>query len=344
MLAVAFGVVAAQPQLEREAPFSARIGALSEPGGSFDTDNLISNELSHLEVVPGLIERGVTGGAYVGVGPDQNFSYIARIRPSVAYIIDIRRDNLLLHLFFKAVFAEAPTRMDYLSVLLGRAPPASEPVQPTAPLQALLDQLERAEPLDRSQLRRRLESRLTASGVALTASDRDTIARFHDTFVKAGVGLRFQSHGRPPQWYYPTYRHLLLAGDRDDRPWGYLADEEAYGFVRQLQASDGVIPVVGDLGGPHAMRAIGRALAAADTPLSAIYVSNVENYLFRGGTFEAYAGNLRALPRSPHAVVIRSVFRGGPSTSSLQRIDTLLEGVAEGRIRSYVDLLTSRRP
>ena len=55
---------------------------------------------------------GVTGGAYIGVGPDQNFSYIARIRPSVAYIIDIRRDNLLLHLLFKALFARAPDRVD----------------------------------------------------------------------------------------------------------------------------------------------------------------------------------------------------------------------------------------
>jgi hypothetical protein len=103
--------------------FADEIASLSEPEGTFDTDNLISNERSYLDVVPALLAGGVNGGAYVGVGPDQNFSYIARIRPSVAYIIDIRRDNLLLHLLFKALFARAPDRVSYLALLTGRSPP-----------------------------------------------------------------------------------------------------------------------------------------------------------------------------------------------------------------------------
>ena len=85
-------------------PLRGQIAALSEPDGYFDTDNLISNERSYLEVLPELERRNVRGGAYIGVGPDQNFSYIAHIRPSVAFILDIRRDNLLLHLLFKALF------------------------------------------------------------------------------------------------------------------------------------------------------------------------------------------------------------------------------------------------
>lgn len=335
---------AAQPSIERATAFAERIKALSESGGSFDTDNLVSNEVSYLEVVPQLIERGVAGGAYIGVGPDQNFSYIARIRPKVAYIVDVRRDNLLLHLLFKAVFAEAATRIEYLCLLVGRTPPEPAPQWQVTPLGELLDQLDGAALLERTRLRRRLESRIATFSVPLTASDLDTMARFHDAFITAGVGLRFQSHGRPPQWYYPTYRHLLLATDREKRAWSYLADEQAYRFVRNLQAEDGVIPVVGDLSGPHAMPAIGKALAAAGTRLSALYVSNVENYLFRGGTFDSYAHNLRALPHEPNAVVIRSVFRGGPSASTLQRLDTLLEGVAAGRVRSYIDVLMDRRP
>ena len=74
--------------------FAALVERLSESGGYFDTDNLISNESSYLHVMGALREIGVRGGAYIGVGPDQNFSYIARIRPSIAFIIDIRRDNL----------------------------------------------------------------------------------------------------------------------------------------------------------------------------------------------------------------------------------------------------------
>ena len=108
---------------QAQSDFAAEIAALSEPPGYFDTDNLISNERSYLDVVPELKARRVKGGVYIGVGPDQNFSYIARIRPSVAFIIDLRRDNLLLHLLFKALFTRAQTRVEYLTMLTGRAPP-----------------------------------------------------------------------------------------------------------------------------------------------------------------------------------------------------------------------------
>src|SRR5215831_20611194 len=91
-------------------PFAQTIARLSEPNGYFDTDNLISNESSYLQVIPDLARRGVHGGAYIGVGPDQNFSYIAATRPAIAFIIDVRRDNELLHLLFKAFFKESRTR------------------------------------------------------------------------------------------------------------------------------------------------------------------------------------------------------------------------------------------
>src|SRR5262245_52962726 len=87
-----------QPQ--QISPFAAEIARFSEKEGSFDTDNLISNERDYLRVIPALVAGRVVGGVYLGVGPDQNFSYIARIRPTRAYIVDIRRDNLLLHLLF----------------------------------------------------------------------------------------------------------------------------------------------------------------------------------------------------------------------------------------------------
>jgi hypothetical protein len=83
--------------------FAGTVTRLSEAPGYFDSDNLISNETSYLHAVSHLRSGGVTGGAYIGVGPDQSFSYIAAIRPTVAFMIDIRRDNLLMHLMFKAL-------------------------------------------------------------------------------------------------------------------------------------------------------------------------------------------------------------------------------------------------
>ena len=57
--------------------FARLVAELSEPGGYFDSDNLVTNETSYLHVVGALKRNGVRGGAYIGVGPDQNFSYIA---------------------------------------------------------------------------------------------------------------------------------------------------------------------------------------------------------------------------------------------------------------------------
>ena len=106
------------------APLSA---ALSEPPGYFDTDNLISNETS---VPPGrrpARRRRPAGGVYIGVGPDQNFSYIARVRPRYAFILDIRRQNMLQHLLFAALFAQADDPYHYLCLLFSRPCPAAAP-------------------------------------------------------------------------------------------------------------------------------------------------------------------------------------------------------------------------
>src|SRR6185436_4501948 len=83
-----------------------------------------SNEDSYLHPVGFLRKLGFSGGAYIGVGPDQNFSYIAAVRPHIAFIVDVRRDNLLHHLLLKAAFALARNRVEYLCVLFGKTPPA----------------------------------------------------------------------------------------------------------------------------------------------------------------------------------------------------------------------------
>ena len=108
-----------------------------------------------------------------------------------------------------------------------------------------------------------------------------------------------------------------------------------------------MIPVVGDLSGPSAVAAIGRALEARRERLSAFYVSNVEFYLFGDGTFPRFAANLGKIPHAPNSVVIRSIFGGrfgGPSrpgdasVNRLQGIDELLREYAAGRVRQYADI------
>ena len=333
----------------RQGSFASLVAGLSEPPGYFDTDNLISNERSYLHVVPEL--RALAGrrrGVYLGVGPDQNFSYIAHLRPSLAIVIDLRRDNLLLHLLFKAVFAEARTRTAYLAMLTGRSPPAEG--AKARSLEEIVGYIDRAPPLRDEDLRAlhgRLASLVNSFGVPLTDGDRATIDRFHRRFIAEGLSLQFNTFGRPPQYDYPTFRELLLEIDRQGVRRSYLASEDDFQFVKRLHAEDRIVPIVGDLSGTAALAAVARFLAGANLHVAALYTSNVEFYLFRDGRFAEFIANLRRLPRQPGAVIVRSVFRSGDvpsrvagynSASLIQPIDALIDGYASGRFRDYRDL------
>src|ERR671914_1151103 len=121
-----------------ESTFARLIARLSESGGYFDSDNLMSNEASYLHVLGRMRALGVSGGAYLGVGPDQNFSYITQVRPRIAFIIDIRRDNLLQQLLFKSVFTRARNRAEYLALLFGRPLPPESQRWDASPLEELV--------------------------------------------------------------------------------------------------------------------------------------------------------------------------------------------------------------
>jgi hypothetical protein len=328
--------------------FASEIAALSEPGGYFDTDNLISNERSYLHVIPDLAAARVRGGAYIGVGPDQNFSYIAHVRPTVAFMLDIRRDNLLLHFLFKALFGLARTRVDYLALLFGRPPPEPIAGWESKSIEAIVAEIDGARPLPAqalTALRSRIDDKLASFGVPLSAADKATIARFHQLFIGAGLSLRFHSTGRSPQFDYPTYRDLMLEVDRSGQRRSYLAAEADFQFVKTLQERDLVIPVVGNLAGPSALVAIGKSLTRRGERMSSFYASNVEFYLFRDGSFGQFMGNLGRVPRTDNAVIIRSVFGGAGapapgynSASLIQPIGALVDGFARGLFKQYWEL------
>jgi hypothetical protein len=346
LLTLTWGLAGGGAQTGAQPSFAAEIASLSEPPGYFDTDNLISNERSYLDVVPALKKRGVRGGAYVGVGPDQNFSYVAAIRPEVVFIVDVRRDNLLLHLLFKSLFTLARTRVEYLAMLLGRTVPSDIEGWREAPIDRIVSHVE-TPPIDARAatiLRSRLDAVVRKTGVPLSREDFETIERFHRRFIEAGVYLRFQSTGRPPQGHYPTYGELLLATDANGERGNYLASEGSFQFIKSLQQQDLVIPVVGDLSGPRALAAVGASLRKRGQRLSAFYASNVEFYLFGDGRFGNFVNNLGAMPRADNGVVIRSVFGryarfGGSSSSHLQPIHELVQGFGKGQFRSYGELI-----
>ena len=331
--------------------FAALSDQLSEPNGDFDTDNLISNESSYLHVMPALEQGGVAGGVYVGVGPDQNFSYIARIRPTAAFIIDIRRDNLLLHLLFKALFAASRNRTEFLSLLTGRTAPDRLDTWRDANVEKIAMYFDEAKPMAAPALAAAIEhlhELIRKTGMALSDRDLATIDRFHSQFIRAGLGLQFQSTGRAAREYYPTYRDLLLETDRRGRHLCYLASEDDFQFVKGLEARDQIVPVVGNLAGPHALAAIGQEVARRGEKVSAFYISNIENYLFRDGSFPRYMDNVKKLPRTDKSVIIRSIFGGYSlpesvpgyySTQAVQTINELVANCGASRCRGYFELL-----
>jgi hypothetical protein len=128
----------------------------------------------------------------------------------------------------------------------------------------------------------------------------------------------------------------------------FLASEDDFQFVRSLHERGAVIPVVGNLGGMHALASIGQWMHDHHQRLSAFYVSNVEDYLFRDRVFGQYMQNLGGLPRSDRSLVIRSVFGrwglpdsapGYYSTSTTQNVDEMLANFSDGKYRTYSDLL-----
>jgi hypothetical protein len=337
-----------------QSDFARLVQQLSEPDGYFDTDNLISNETSYLHVMGKMREMGVTGGAYLGVGPSQNFSYIAQIRPRIAFIVDIRRDNLLHHLLYKALFELSGNRVEYLAMFFGRPIPDDATQWSGRSIQDLVAYFDGqpARPDLVDEYRKRIDERVLGFGLELSDADRATIRRFHDTFIRAGLGLRFNSFGRAPQPYYPTFRQLLLERDLTGKQVNYLAREADFQAVKSMQHANRVIPVVGNLAGRHAVGAIGDYLSEIGQQVSAFYTSNVEFYVMGDGAFRQFADNLVGLPRSEQGVIIRSVFGGmfrmrHPqavpgyySTQVLQTMESFAREHESNGFLSYQDLVT----
>src|SRR6478736_683965 len=102
------------PQSLTDQEFWRLVSDFSEEGGSFRFEYM-SNEQQFQYVIPKLKEERKPGAVYLGVGPEQNFTYIAAIQPKMAFIFDIRRQNLVEHLMYKAIFEMSANRADFVS-------------------------------------------------------------------------------------------------------------------------------------------------------------------------------------------------------------------------------------
>jgi hypothetical protein len=105
----------------------------------------------------------------------------------------------------------------------------------------------------------------------------------------------------------------MLANDGMGLNRSYLATEENFKVVKDLETRNLIVPVVGDFGGNKAIRAVGQYLKGVDAKVSAFYVSNVEQFLTQGGVWENFCRSVKSLPIDETSMFIRSG-RGGPNT------------------------------
>jgi len=345
--------------------FWTLVTQFSEPNGFFRSDNLVSNETVFQHVIPTLQQTLAPVSAYLGVGPDQNFTYIAALKPRIAFIVDIRRQNMLLHLMYKALIEMSPTRAEFLSRLFSRPLPSrSSPRDSPDSLLAAFQQFDG----DSIALARTLtdihDHLQHTHGFTLTAADLRGIDYVFDAFYRDGPNLRY-SFGRGPGWQpFPSYRDLMVADDGRGVQRSYIASEEIYETLRDMQQRNLIVPIVGDFAGPKALRSVARYLDVHNATVSAFYTSNVEQYLFRPGdpAWQRFYDNVSALPITQSSTFIRAFFNNqgrvmrfpdpgqaglpvGPrSQTLLNPIGLLLEAYTEGHIGSYPDVIELSTP
>ena len=332
-----------------DAEFWGLIEEFSEPNGYFNSDNLLSNETTFQYVIPKLVATVKPGGAYLGVGPEQNFTYILAVQPGIAFVPDIRRGNLQEHLFYKALIEISTDRAEFLSLLFARPRPAE--LTADATVERLMTAYTRArsdETLYRRTLDRIAQWLSVHHGFKLHREDLDGIDYIYSEFRTAGPSLSYNS-ARPQRMPYPTYSELQRETDGQGQLRGYLASEASFKNLKRYEERNLIVPLVGDFAGPKAIRSVGTYLKQRNAIVGAFYTSNVENYLFQNGSWAAFAMNVATLPLDASSTFIRACFdacggaAGSRSTTLLDPMTVLLKDFREGKVRSYWDVLAHSR-
>jgi hypothetical protein len=331
----------ALPQRLSDADYWKLMSDISEPGGYFRIeDNYTSNEMEVGLLYTMLRTSGVSGDVYMGVGPEQNFTYIASVRPKMAFIVDIRRQAVMQHLMYKAMFEMAKDRGDFISILFGKPRPPG--IDTTTNIQKIWETYRtvKSDSVLAAQTYDRVVDRLTKRhGFVFTADEMAQLRAVFNAFYYYGPSISTRGSQGGRGGYGGDFSDLTgFSPDASGQPRSFLSSEDNYQYVKMLHERNLIVPVSGDFGGPKAIRAIASYLKDRHATVRAFYVSNVEQYLFQDGHDKAFYANVAALPVDSASVFIRpySMRRtswGGP-TQSLCPISAFLRAVDGGRIQS----------
>ena len=304
LIAVPWATAEDLPRSISDTEFWRLVTDFSEAGGNFP-QQYMSNEDSAQFVIPALKQTSRQGGVYIGVGLEQNFTYVAAIQPKIAFIIDIRRDNLIEHLIYKALFEISTDRADFISRLFSRKRPAG--LNANTSIKTIFDayQSTDSDPVLYEANQKAVIHQLVAEHkFALNEADRAAVSRILNAFrVSSPATLRGQGDNTNP-----TYAQLMTATDLTGRNQGFLGSEETFKSLQDFERRNCLIPLVGDFAGTKAIVSVGRYLKERGAVADVFYLSNVERYLFdQGENAKRFYTNVGTLPLSPASTFIRSV-------------------------------------
>jgi hypothetical protein len=281
----------------------------SERAGNFSSDNLLSNERWFQHVLPPLVRRAKQHRVYVGVGPEQNFTYIVALKPKMAFIVDIRRGNFDIHLIYKALFELSADRADFVSRLFSR--PRPEGLSATSTAEDIFAAVAAVQPADTlySRNMRAIVNQLTkVHQFQLSSADILRMQHIYNSIFVYGPSIQYSTTTNAGRRITkePTYADLMKAADQGGFEHSFLATEDAFVWMKKFETDNRLVPVMGDFAGSKALRAVGQYLTEKDAVVSAFYLSNVEEYLKQDGKERMFCANAATLPIDDTSTFIRS--------------------------------------
>jgi hypothetical protein len=340
--------LAAQPFPARlsDAEFWRLVSDFSEKDGTFLSDNFVSNEDRYQDIIPRLVEQQASRtGVYLGVGPDQNFTYIVALKPTVAFIVDIRRQNLVQHLLYKALIETSRDRAEFLSRLFSRPRPKVDAHAGVAELMTAFGTTEGAENLYLQNLSAVVKRLTRDHHFDLTPDDLISLNYVYRAFYREGPDIHY-SVASYPTLKFPTFGEIARETDAAGVSRGYLATEENFQTLKDIEQRNLIVPVVGDFAGEKALPSVAQYLKDRELRVAAFYVSNVEGYLFNPQrAYQRFYAHLELLPTDSRSTLIRSYQIVARRTLRpelaivLDPIQDFVRAVKEGNIASYRDVI-----
>ena len=335
------------------------INDLSEPGGYFRSDNFLSNENAFQTVIPELKTTLRSGGVYLGVGPEQNFTYIVGHAPQarVHHRHPPRQPGRAAALQGVRRRCRRPAPNSCPACSPGSARSISRPTRRSRRCSPRSPAAAPSADLFKENLQAARDRLVRDHKFTLSADDLKTLEYVYSAFYRGGPDLNYSfspsGAGAGFGVGFPSYADLMTETDGQGEQRSYLATEENFRILREYQRNNAIVPVVGDFGGDKALRAVGDYVRSHGATVTAFYTSNVEQYLFQ----EAYAWrkflqNVATFPIDTKSTFIRSISnRGFPFTqfrriSPSARASTALSPIHEvvkafngGQIHRYEDVV-----